>query len=87
MRAVIAAVLLIPSGLPALAKSSSDLECSRFLTMNAAGQMAAVDSMRSSMPAAHKMASSHEMVKKVAAKCKDHPGAMVHQAMINAMPH
>jgi hypothetical protein len=86
-RVLLAAALFVASGLPAHAETSSDMECSHYLAMNAAGQMAAVDSMRSSMPAGHKMASSHEMVKKVTASCKDHPSMMVHEAMKNVMPH
>ncbi len=86
-RAPIAAALLTASGLPALAKTPSDMDCSHYMAMNTVGQMAAVDSMRSSMSASHKMASSHEMVKKVAASCKDHLGMMVHEAMKNTMSH
>jgi hypothetical protein len=48
--------------------------------------MAAVDSMRSSMPTANNMPSSHEMAKKVAASCKDHPYTMVNEVMENVMP-
>jgi hypothetical protein len=66
--------------------------------MNTAGQMAAVDSMRSSMSATDKMGSSsggmsadhmssNDMAKKVAASCKDHPTMMVEDAMKNAMSH
>jgi hypothetical protein len=86
-RVLLAAALLVASGLPALAETPSDMDCSHYMALNAAGRMAAVDSMRSSMSAGHKMASSHEMVKKVAASCKDHPGMMVHEAMKNVMPH
>ena len=43
--------------------------------------------MRSSMPTANKMPSSHEVAKKVSASCKDHPGMMVHEVMENVMPH
>ena len=60
--------------------------CSHYMTMNAAGQTAAVNSMRSKMPAANKMASSHQMAKKVAASCRDHPGMMVHEVMQKVMP-
>jgi hypothetical protein len=63
-----------------------DMECSHYMGMNAAGQTAAVDSMRSRMPAANKMPSSNGMAKKVAASCKDHPGTMVHKIMENVMP-
>jgi hypothetical protein len=42
--------------------------------------------MRSKMPAANKMPSSHDMAKKVAASCKDHPDMMVHEVMKNVMP-
>jgi hypothetical protein len=86
-RVLIAAALLAASGLPALALTSSEMECSHYLAMNAAGQMAAVDSMRSSTSAGHEMASSHQIAHKVAAKCKDHPSMMVHEAMKNAMSH
>jgi hypothetical protein len=83
---LIAAAVLAASGLPALAASSSDMECSHYMSMNAADQMAMVNSMRSKMPAANRMSSSHEMAKKVAASCKDHPGMMVHEVMENVMP-
>ena len=63
-----------------------NMECSHYMAMNAAGQTATVNSMRSKMPAANKMPSSHEMAKKVAASCKDHPGMMVHEVMENVMP-
>ena len=96
-KVLIAAMLLTASGLPALAQTSSKMNCAYYGAMNAAGQMAAVDSMRSSMSAANKMdssggissdqTSSNEMAKKVAASCKDHPGMMVHDAMKNAMSH
>jgi hypothetical protein len=85
MKGVLAA-LLVASGLPALAETSRDMDCSHYDAMNAAGQMAAVDSMRSSMSAANKMDSSHVMAKKVSASCKDHPGMMVHEVMKKAMP-
>ena len=62
------------------------MECSHYMAMNGAGQMATVNSMRSKMPAANKMPSSHEMAKKVAASCKDHPDMMVHEVMKNVMP-
>ena len=84
MKGVIAA--LAASGLPALAATSSDMECSLYMAMNQAGQTATVNSMRSKMPSAHKMPSSHGMAKKVAASCKDHPGMMVHEVMENVMP-
>ena len=64
-----------------------DMGCSHYMTMNAAGQAAAVGSMRSRMPAANKMPSSHRMAKKVAASCKDHPETTVHEIMENVMPH
>jgi hypothetical protein len=86
-RVLIAAALLTVSGLPALAKTSSDMDCSHYDVIGAAGQMAVVESMRSSMFAAHKMHSSKVMAKKVAASCKDHPSMMVHEAMKNAMSH
>jgi hypothetical protein len=86
-RVLIGAVLLAASGLPALAQTSSDMECSQYMAMNAAGQMATVNSMRTSMSAANKMPSSHEMAKKVAASCKDHPSMMVHEVIKNVMPH
>ena len=85
-RVLIAAALLIVSGLPAIAKTSSDMECSLYMAMNEAGQTATVNSMRSKMPAANKMPSSHDMAKKVAASCKDHPDMMVHEVMKNVMP-
>jgi hypothetical protein len=75
---------------PAFARQSrsgqQNMECSHYMAMNAAGQTATVNSMRSKMPAANKMPSSHEMAKKVAANCKDHPGMMVHEVMENVMP-
>jgi hypothetical protein len=80
------AALLVASGLPALAATSSDMECSHYMAMNWAGQIATVNSMRSKMPAANKMPSSHEMAKKVAASCTDHPDIMVHEVMKNVMP-
>ena len=97
-RVMVAAALLTTSSPLAFAQMSSDMDCSHYGAMDAAGQMAAVDSMRSSMSAATKMdstgssissdhMSSNEMVKKVAASCKDHPGMMVHDAMKNSMPH
>jgi hypothetical protein len=95
-RVLIAAALLTASSPLAFAQMSSDVDCSHYGAMDAAGQMAAVDSMRSSMSAANKMdsggmssdhMSSNEMAKKVAASCKDHPGMMVHDAMKNAMSH
>ena len=95
--ALIAAALLTASSPAAFAQMSRDMDCSHYGAMDAAGQMAAVDSMRSSMSAANKMdssgamssdhMSSNEMAKKVAASCKDHPGMMVHDAMKNAMSH
>ena len=84
MKGVLAA--LAASGLPALAATSSDMECSHDMALSAAGQMETVSSMRSKMPAANEMPSSHEMAKKVAASCKDHPGMMVHEVMENVMP-
>ncbi len=84
-RVLVAAVLLAASGRPALAETSSGMECSHYMAMNAAGQMATVNSMRSRMSAANKMPSSHETAKKVSS-CKDHPGMMVHEVMENVMP-
>ena len=86
-RVLIAVALLTVSGLPAIAKTSSDMDCSHYDAMGAAGQMAVVDSMRSSMSAVHKMYSTKVMAKKVTASCKDHPSMMVHEAMKNAMSH
>ena len=85
-RVLIAAALLTASGLPAIAKTSSDMECSHYMAMNEAGQTATVNSMRSKMPSAHKMPSSRGIAKKVAASCKDRPGMMVHEVMENVMP-
>jgi hypothetical protein len=85
-RVLVAAALIAVSGFPAVAATSSDMECSHYMAMDAAGQTATVNSMRSKMPAANKMPSSHAMAKKVAANCKDHPGMMVHEVMENAMP-
>ena len=62
------------------------MECSHYMAMNAGGQMAMVNSMRSRMSAANKMPSSHEVANKVSASCKDHPGMMVHEVMENVMP-
>jgi peptidoglycan hydrolase-like protein with peptidoglycan-binding domain len=62
------------------------MECSHYMAMNGADQTATINSMRSKMPAANKMPSSHEMAKKVAASCKNHPGMMVHEVMENVMP-
>jgi hypothetical protein len=96
-RILIAAALLTVSSPLAFAQMSSDMDCSHYGAMDAAGQIAAVDSMRSSMSAANKMdssggmssdhMSSNDMAKKVAASCRDHPGMMVHDAMKNSMPH
>jgi hypothetical protein len=80
------AALLAASGLPALAANSSDMECSRYMAMKAAGQTATVNSMRSKMPGANMMPSSHKMAKKVAASCTDHPDMMVDEVMKNVMP-
>jgi hypothetical protein len=85
MKGVLAA-LLVASGLPALAATPGDMKCSHYMAMNAAGQTAMVNSMRSETPAADMMPSSHEMARKVAASCKDHAGAMVHEVMGNVMP-
>jgi len=75
---------------PAVAGQSGsgqhNMECADYMAMNEAGQTASVNSMRSKMPAANKMPSSHNMAKKVAANCKDHPGMMVHEVMENVMP-
>jgi hypothetical protein len=84
---LIATALLVASCLPMFAATSSDMNCSNYTAMNAAGQMATVDSMRSSMSDASKMPSSHDMASKVAASCKDHPNMMVHEVMKNAMSH
>ena len=84
---LIAAALFAASGLSAAREPSSDMGCSYYTAMKADGQMAVVDSMRSRMPTASKMPSSHEMAKKVAASCKKHPSMMVHEAMQNEMPH
>lgn len=83
---LIAAALLAASGLSARVPSS-DMECSHYTAMKADGQMAVIDSMRSRMPTASKMPSTHQMAGKVAASCKKHPGTMVHEAMLNKMPH
>jgi hypothetical protein len=85
-RVLIAAALLTVPGLPAIANTSSDMECSHYMAMNEADQTATVNSMRSKMPSAHKMSSSHGIAKKVAASCKDRPGMMVHEVMENVMP-
>ena len=79
--------LLAASGLPTLAETSSGMECSHYMAMNAGGQLAMVNSMRSRMSATNKMPSSHEVANKVSASCKDHPGMMVHEVMENVMPH
>ena len=63
-----------------------DMDCSHYMAMNAAVKTTMVNSMRSKMPAANRMPSSHEMAKKVAAACQDHPGMMVHKAMKDVMP-
>jgi hypothetical protein len=83
---LIAAALLTVSGVPAIAKTSSEMKCSHYMAMNEADQTATVNSMRSKMPSAHKMPSSHGMAKKVAASCKDRLGTMVHEVMENVMP-
>jgi hypothetical protein len=85
-RVLIAAALFTVPGLSAIAKTSSDMDCSHYMAMNEAGQTAMVNSMRSKMPSAHKMPSSHGIAKKVAAICKDHPGMIVDEVMENAMP-
>jgi hypothetical protein len=74
------------SGLPALAATSSDMECSHYLVMRPASQIATVDSMRSIMSEANKMPSSYGMAEKVVASCKDHPTMMVHEVMEKVMP-
>jgi hypothetical protein len=100
---LIAAALFSVSSLPALAQSPNDMDCSQFGAMNAAAQMAAVDSMHSRMSAANNMNSSANMsggspssgdhmstddtVKKVATVCKTHPNMMVEDVMKNAMAH
>jgi hypothetical protein len=63
-----------------------NMECSDYMAMNAAAQTEMVNSMRSKMPAANKMPSSHKMAKKVAANCKDRPGLMIHEVMEKVMP-
>jgi hypothetical protein len=63
-----------------------NMECSHYMAMNAAAQTATVNSMRSKMPTANKMPSSHKMAKKVAASCKDRPGLMIHEVMEKVMP-
>jgi|SRR5579862_2069902 len=63
-----------------------DMECSHYMAMDAAVKTTTVNSMRSKMPAANKMPSSHEMAKKVAAACRDHPAMMVHKVMEEVMP-
>jgi hypothetical protein len=64
-----------------------NMPCSHYVAMTAAAQTAAVTSMRSKMPAASKMPSSHAMATKVAASCRDHPGMMVHEVLEHVMPH
>ena len=97
-RVLIASALLAASVLSASAETSSAMNCSRYDAMDASGQMAAIDSMRSGMSAGDKMdsssagmssdhMSSNEMARKVAANCKDHPTMMVEEAMKNAMSH
>lgn len=71
MKRVLAA-LLAASGASALAQTPTDMHCAQYDAMNAAGQMAAVDSMRSGVSAGNKMVSSHVMADKVSASCKDH---------------
>jgi hypothetical protein len=63
-----------------------NVECSHYMAMNAAGQRATVNSMRSRMPAANKMPSSHETARKVAASCRNHPEMMVHEVLEKVMP-
>ena len=62
------------------------MPCSHYMAMNAAVETATINSMRSKMPAANKMPSSHEMAKKVAASCRNHPGMMLHKAMEDVTP-
>lgn len=63
-----------------------DMECSHYMVMAVAGQTSMVNSMRSKMPAANKMPSSHGIAKKVAARCRDHPQMMVHEVLEKVMP-
>jgi hypothetical protein len=83
---LIATALLAVPGLPAIAETSSDMECSLYMAMSEAGQTATINSMRSKMPSAHQLPSSRGIAKKVAATCKDRPGMMVHEVMENVMP-
>jgi hypothetical protein len=83
---LIAAALLAASALPTLAATPSDMKCSHYMAMNAAGRKAMVNSMRSKTPAADMMPSSHETAEKVAASCEDRPGMMVHEVMGKVMP-
>jgi hypothetical protein len=104
MRTILgAAAALAVSSIPALAQSSDNMSCSHFGAMNAAGQMAAVDSMHSVMAATNKMSSggnkaadaallsdhmsTSAMAKKVATICQAHPDMMVEDAMQNVMAH
>jgi len=84
---LIAVALLAASGQSSAPGVSSDMECSHYVAMKADGQTAMVDSMRSRLPMASKMPSSHEMAKTVWARCKEHPRMMVHDAMNKEMPH
>jgi hypothetical protein len=83
---LIATALFAVPGLPAIAETSGDMECSHYMAMNEAGQTATINSMRSKMPSVHQLPSSHGIAKKVAASCKDRPGMMVHEVMDNVMP-
>jgi hypothetical protein len=85
-RVSVGAALLAVSGLSAPAETSSNTNCSHYMAMNGAGQIAMVNSMRSKVPAANKMPSTHEIAKKVAASCTDHPDMMVDEVMKNVMP-
>jgi hypothetical protein len=76
----------VASGVAALEATSSDMECSRYLAMRSADQMATVDWMRSSMFETNKMPSSHEMANKVAVSCRHHPTMMIHEIIERMMP-
>jgi hypothetical protein len=98
----VAAALAVTSS-PALAQPSENMSCSHFRTMNAADQMAVIDSMHSGIAAANEMSSggnraadavlpsdhmsTRVMTRKVATTCRAHPDTMVEDAMHNVMPH
>lgn len=75
-----------PRSRPSSSSGGQNMQCLHYMAMNDAGQTATVNSMRSRMPAANRMPSSHQMAKKVAVSCKDHPGMMVHEVMEKVMP-